>query len=106
MRYNKHLKDYTGTGRILKGDEPISTVLYTLSEQQVVIKSTTFSGTSENDGKRFFTGNITVLEGEKDLIGKGNFTLNMQDGQKISFFVKGFSSNRNSFDIQPSGAIF
>jgi len=95
----------TGQGQVIKDGTPIATVLYSLRVLQDSIEFSTFGGKSEMDGHKDIRGEITVIDGERNLTDASILTLRMEDGTIWAFFAKsGDPVTRKYVVVNASGA--
>ena len=78
----------SGRGQVIKDGTPIATALYTLRVLQDSVEFSTFGGKGEVDGLKDIKGEITVLDGERNLTDGSILTLRMEDGTTWTFFAK------------------
>ena len=102
-----------GTGQVLKEGKEIAKVSYTLFVETLETGAKAFGISKETRLKhKSVSGKIAVLEGNitlaSDAAGlSGPFTLVMQDGREVDFFIDSHASStdvvRKEYEIQGSG---
>jgi hypothetical protein len=102
----KCIENPEGVGEVWEKDKKVAKVTYNLDVQQEILITESFNKTSELEGMKYISGSITILEGEKHLIGRDKLTLNMQDGRKIDFFITHFNPMVDNIQIQPTGSFY
>ena len=63
----QHIESLSGVGEVWQGEEKISKVSYALDVYQEIDIANTFNHTSEIEGLRSMTGEISVLDGKRHL---------------------------------------
>ncbi len=77
-----------GRGQILRGDAEIAEVNYALDVIQQYVDASTLTGPDEVEGMKEIRGQITVLEGERNLSTGESLTLVLEDARHWEFFAK------------------
>jgi len=79
------LESPNGIGTVYKDNRTIATVYYSLQVEQEIIVSKSFTHTEEIPGQKRITGQITVDEGERDLMDGSVLVLQLADGRRWHF---------------------
>ena len=78
----------SGRGEVFKDDKAISQVRYSLYVYQDIYVTRTPGGVEEVPGLMDVSGIITVITGERNLMGVDSLTLHLADGRVWTFFAK------------------
>jgi hypothetical protein len=84
---SKIVETLSGTGKVYKDDKAIANVRYKLQIRQQFILTTSSSGEEEIPGLREITGQISVIEGERNLVNRKVLTLHLVDGRTWQFYA-------------------
>jgi hypothetical protein len=85
-RKNQIIGEPRGAGEVYRADTWLAHVGYSLVVKQTIL---TKPGGPVVPGPKDITGEITVLEGERDLIAnqQGQLMLHLEDGRKLAFLI-------------------
>jgi hypothetical protein len=92
-----------GSGKVFKNDIEVATVRYSLRVIQEILISKSFAETSEVEGLQEITGNISVIDGERDLMGDSPYILHLADGRKWEFLATSGNPISGEFRAVNSG---
>jgi hypothetical protein len=87
LKKYKMLEAPHGVGKVYKDDREIARVNYQLQIKQEFIIEKSSSGEEETPGLKEITGQINIIEGERNLIDGSVLTLYLSDNRKWQFFT-------------------
>lgn len=72
------LETINGHGDIYEGDKPISVVAYSIQ----IFQDMHLVGNQRIPGMKDILGNFALIDGERDLVGKSDLVLHLEDGRQ------------------------
>lgn len=90
---------FSGKGKVYREDQPIADVWYSLQVKAETDILKTFSGINKVEGLIERTGRIIVIKGERNLLNSVTYTLQLDDGYRWNFQIKGSKPQLGMYDI-------
>lgn len=100
----KTLERPTGNGRVCRENgEEVAKVFYNLQVGQEFLIARDAGGSEEIPGLRNISGQVTVIEGERDLMtSEETWTLHLSDGRYLKFFASRGNPVSGTYQISPA----
>jgi len=89
LKKYRTIEEPRGTGNVYKDDQLIARARYVLTVRQKITVARTIDGAiHEIPGLVDMAGQVTVLDGQRDLFNEGALTLQLADGRRWDFWVR------------------